>query len=52
MIRYLFELQHSAQSFHHGVLFVVLDQVGEGVKLLPSAHVVLQVRLKKDGTDT
>lgn len=44
---YLFELQHGAQRLHHGVLFVVLHQVSEGVELLPSAHVVLQVVLKE-----
>lgn len=42
---YLFELQHCAQGLHHGVLLVMLHQVSERVKLLPPAHVVLQVRL-------
>lgn len=46
--RYLFELENRPQGLYHGVLLVVLYQVGQGVKLLTSTDVVLQVLLKKE----
>src|SRR4029434_4554335 len=42
---YLLELQNRTQGFHHGVLLVVLHQVCQGVKLLTTSNVVLQVML-------
>lgn len=44
--RYLFELENRPQGLHHGVLLVVLYQVGQGVELLASPDVVLQVLLQ------
>lgn len=50
VLRYLFELKHGAQGFHHGVLFVVFYQVCEGVELLPSTDVVFQVMLQEESS--
>lgn len=48
MPMYLFELQNCAQGLHHGVLLVVLYQVGQGVELLASTNIVLQVLLEEE----
>lgn len=40
---HLFELQHGAQSLHHGVLLVMLHQIRQRVKLLPSTNVVFEI---------
>lgn len=40
---HLFELQHSAQSLHHGVLLVMLHQICQRVKLLPSTNVIFEI---------
>lgn len=42
---YLFELQYSAQSLHHGILLVMFHQVCQGVKLLSTSHIELEIRL-------
>ena len=34
-------MDHRPGGFHHRVLLVVVDQLGEGVELLPAADVVL-----------
>lgn len=46
MRMYLFELENCPQGLHHGVLLVVLYQVGQGVELLASTNIVLQVLLQ------
>lgn len=46
MLPYLFEVYYNATFFHHGVLFIVLHQVSQGVKPLTTTHVVLAVLLK------
>lgn len=43
---YLFEVHHDATFLHHGVLLVVIHQVGQGVKPLTAAHVVFTVLLE------
>lgn len=48
----LLQLEDGAKSFHHGVFLVMLHQVCEGVELLSSPHVVLQVTLGKDARVT
>lgn len=40
---HLFELQYSAQSFHHGVLLVMLHQICQRVKLLPSTNIIFEI---------
>lgn len=50
MRKYLFELEDRPQGLHHGVLLVVLYQVGQGVKLLASTNIVLQVLLQEKKT--
>lgn len=48
MLRYLFELENRSQGLHHRVLLVVLYQVGQGVELLASTNIILQVLLQEE----
>lgn len=44
---YLLEVHYDATFLHHGVLLVVIHQVGQGVEPLTSTHIVFTVLLNK-----
>lgn len=46
MLPHLFEVHYNATFFHHGVLFIVLHQVSQGVEPLSTTHVVLAILLR------
>lgn len=48
MQQYLFELENCPQGLHHRVFLVVLYQVGQGVKLLTSTNIILQILLQEE----
>lgn len=46
---HLLEVHYDATFLHHGVLLVVIHQVGQRVEPLAAAHVVFTVLLEENG---
>lgn len=48
---HLLQLKNRPQSLHHRVLLVMLNEVGQGVKLLPSSNVILHILGREGGRE-